>query len=250
MYPVLFSIGALEIRSSILFLALGIFLGVLVARRQARQFGFTDRDTFTFVLAAVPATLFLAALNGFIFLLGRFWGFASLRVFFSGGLVSFGAVLGALLTGWIFARIRKQPVGTSLDLISLVLPLILAVYRIGCLLNGCCYGVETDTFAGLFLPGKFGEWAVRYPTQIMLMLFDVVLFGWLWRMWKRKPTPGDLTLTFLVAYSAGRLVIDAFRDLPAVLGPLSFHQLVAFMILAVSMVVALKRQGRKRNTPA
>jgi phosphatidylglycerol:prolipoprotein diacylglycerol transferase len=141
-------------------------------------------------------------------------------------------------------------VGTSLDLISLVLPLILAVYRIGCLLNGCCYGAETDSFAGLFLPGKFGEWAFRYPTQIMLMLFDVVLFGWLWRMWKRKPTPGDLTLTFLVSYSAGRLVIDAFRDLPAVLGPLSFHQLVALAILAVSVVVALKRRGKKRNMPA
>lgn len=60
--------------------------------------------------------------------------------FTEGGLVVFGALIGALIALVLFARLRRLPI---LPLCDLVLPSFLvgqALGRIGCLLNGCCFG--------------------------------------------------------------------------------------------------------------
>lgn len=64
--------------------------------------------------------------------------------FTEGGLVVFGALMGALLALLLFARLRRLPV---LALGDLVLPSFLvgqSLGRIGCLLNGCCFGGVCD----------------------------------------------------------------------------------------------------------
>ena len=64
--------------------------------------------------------------------------------FTEGGLVVFGALIGALIALVLFARLRKYPI---LPLGDLVLPSFLvgqSIGRIGCLLNGCCFGGVCD----------------------------------------------------------------------------------------------------------
>lgn len=154
--------------------------------------------------------------------------------------------------GRVFARRDGVPVGQVLDLVSLTLPLILAIYRVGCLLNGCCYGLETDGPLGMYLPaGPSGVWATRYPTQIMLAVFDLGLFAWLWYRRETRPLDGSLTLSFLILFSLGRLAIDALRDLPHAWGPFSPHQLASLAILVVTLYVVVemwlaKRAGDRR----
>ncbi len=242
MYPILFTIGTWEVRASLVFTLLGILLGLWVGRREARRAGFTDGDIFSFFLIAVLVALGMGFANGFLFRLVRHWGFVGLDDFFSGGLVSFGAVLGALLTGWTLARVRRQSSGQTLDVIALALALILAVYRIGCLLNGCCYGLETGWFWGLLLPGRFGEWAPRHPTQIMYILLDFAIFGYLYWRRRQPPPPGSQVLAFLFLFSLGRVLIDSLRDLPPFVGALNFHQLVALIFLAATSGVWLLRR--------
>jgi phosphatidylglycerol---prolipoprotein diacylglyceryl transferase len=246
MHPVLFSIGATEIRASYVFLALGLLAGGLFGGRQARRMGYDPKRTRQFLLAAIPFGLLLAAVNGALFWLGWDSLLENLAHGATGGVVAFGAVLGALFMGWLFARRNGAPSGPVLDLVSLTLPLILAIYRIGCLLNGCCYGLETDGPLGMVLPGGGGVWAARYPTQIMLMVFDLALFAWLWRRRETRPLDGSLTIAFLIAYSLGRLGIDALRDLPRVWGPFSLHQLASIAILAVTAYVAFELRLERR----
>ena len=154
---------------------------------------------------------------------------------FSNGLISFGAIAGTLLLGYILSKVRKQNTGVTLDTISLILPLVLGIYRIGCVLNGCCHGLETESFLGVVLPDDFGIWARRYPTQIWLMLFNLGLFAWLWSLRKKKSFDGIITIYYLLAYSLGRLIIDAFRELPPALGPLSLHQVMALTMLLATL---------------
>jgi prolipoprotein diacylglyceryltransferase len=109
-------------------------------------------------------------------------------------------------------------------------------------LNGCCFGREADGFGTLYLPGKFGEWASRYPTQPALMVFDLLLFAWLWVRRKSKPFEGYLTISFLFWFSLGRLILDDFRDLPEQAFGLNFQQLasvVTLFCLAVGLLTYL-----------
>ncbi len=47
-----------------------------------------------------------------------------------------------------------------------MIPLTLAVARVGCLLAGCCYGRETTAWPALVLSDVHGFWASRYPTHV------------------------------------------------------------------------------------
>ncbi len=69
-----------------------------------------------------------------------------------GGLVVYGAVFGGAAGLLLFVRKRRLPLLAVCDLVAPSLMLGLAIGRIGCLLNGCCFGGETD------LP-----WAVTFP---------------------------------------------------------------------------------------
>jgi len=245
MYPILFTFGLIDFHSQTILFVLGALLGFYIFRQEAMRAGITKRDILIGLAIVFPITYFVLYLNGAIFRLLRL-GWVNPEINLSPGTASFGLVLGVLFSGYIAAKQRKLPVGRTLDCISLALPIAQCFGRIGCLLNGCCYGLETDSFLGMYLPGSFGVWAYRYPTQIMLALFDLTLFAWLWWYRADKPYDGNLTLSYLFIFSAGRLVIDSFRGLPRVLGPFSLHQLTSIAILLVATYFLLEH-GREKQ---
>ncbi len=250
MIPILFTIGDIQISSSLFFLVVGILAGLVLGWIEARRIGISDRHFHLFWLSAVPLALFFAAFNAWIFKIGFSNVLQNLGSVDYLGLVSFGAVLGVLFWSYVYARLTGLSIVWLLDKVSTVLPLILCIYRIGCILSGCCYGLETDGFLGFYLPGRFGAWAPRYPTQIMLFLFNMILFLWLWTRRKRKDFAGQQVLLFLFVYSLGRLAIDALRDLLRILGPFSLHQLTAIAILLISSYTAFELWRERRAAQA
>ena len=101
-------------------------------------------------------------------------------------------------------------------------------------MNGCCYGLETDGPFGVFLPNVSGQWANRYPTQIMLLVFDFALFFFLWKWRLRKPTAGKTTLVFLLSFSIFRLLLDSLRELPMINDWLNILQLGSITLLLMT----------------
>ena len=249
MHPILFTIGNLEISASYFFFGLGVICALFVGWREARRVGIPSRSFHIFWISGIPLATLLAGLNNLLFVNGFLKTWQNLDKTISGGLVSFGAIVGILVWGYLLSKIldREQPAGLTLDTIAVILPLFLGIYRIGCLLNGCCYGLETDSFIGMYLPGHFSVWAYRYPTQIMLMVFNFALFAWLWSRREKKAFHGSLTLSFLFIYSLGRLIIDAFRDLPRVMGPFSLHQLASIAILLITAYVMFEIKFIQRS---
>jgi phosphatidylglycerol---prolipoprotein diacylglyceryl transferase len=69
-----------------------------------------------------------------------------------GGLVVYGAFLGGLLGMLLFVRQHRLPLLALGDLIAPSMLLGLAIGRIGCLLNGCCFGAVCDH-----------AWAIQFP---------------------------------------------------------------------------------------
>jgi prolipoprotein diacylglyceryltransferase len=163
--------------------------------------------------------------------------------------VSYGIVFTVLGGTAVSTRINEGPMGSSLDAAALVLPLILAFTRIGCILNGCCYGLPTDGPLGVYLPDVYGEWVRRYPTQWMLLGMDIILFAGLWLYRKRGSSGGKAAIAFLFWFGLGRLLIDPMRDLPPSLWGLSFHQLSDLVILLTGAGLWLWRGQQRHSSP-
>ena len=249
MRPILFTVNSYIIPSYYFFLGVGVIFGLAAVVYQAKRvvIPLTNYQVAVVSIFVIPFAYFMGMVNGTLFNPYFYRALTESRIILSGGLVSFGAILGSLFMGMVCAKRLKLPTAMTLDLIVLAWPLILGFLRIGCLLNGCCHGLETEGFLGVFLPGRFAIWASRYPTQIMLMIFNFALFAWLWLRRKRTSFDGELTLAYLMVYSLGRLGIDAFRSLPRVLGPFSLHQLASMTILLISGIIYLKLRTSKRS---
>lgn len=247
MYPILFVISGRPIYASPVFLALALVIGFFISRSEIRRREIPLKVFYLYWVLAVPTALFLAAVNSALFHYRLLDVISNPGELTSTGLVSFGAVIGTLGLGFIIAKIYKISAGQVLDAISIILPLILGVYRIGCILNGCCYGLETDGFFGVYLPNVSGQWANRYPTQFLLLIFDLALFFFLWKWRLNNPDEGKTTLTFLLSFSIFRLLLDSLRELPMVNDWINILQLGSMTLLLITLYAMIMVQLNKTS---
>jgi len=129
-----------------------------------------------------------------------------------GGLVFYGGLIGASLTTVFYARVRQLPLWKLADAMAPSIALGQAFGRVGCLMNGCCYGTACT------LP-----WAIRFPsdhpthhlpvhpTEIYEALLNAGLYlGLAWFYGRRRFT-GQVFALYLVAYACVRFLVEFFR---------------------------------------
>ena len=146
---------------------------------------------------------------------------SELFMVWNGGLVYYGGFIGAALACIVYARVRKLPLWKLADVMAPSVALGSAFGRIGCFLNGCCYG------RACHLP-----WAVTFPetargappgvplhpTQIYDSLLNLALYGGLAWLYRRKKFDGQVFASYLVGYALLRSFVEAFRgDYPVYL---------------------------------
>ncbi|MCP4446618.1 MAG: prolipoprotein diacylglyceryl transferase [Myxococcales bacterium] len=169
--------------------------------------------------------------------------------FWQGGLTFYGGMLLAIPGGMLFARRRNIGALLAADLLAPALMLALAVGRVGCFLNGCCYGAETAGSLGVLFPGHYLE---RHPTQLYESLFALALFAVLrWLLRPLLSRDGQLFGAMLTSYGVFRLGIELLRDDPrGALGPLSTSQIIALPLFVAGIgLLLLKRPARAASPP-
>jgi phosphatidylglycerol:prolipoprotein diacylglycerol transferase len=187
----------------------------------------------------------------------------------AGGLVVFGSLPTAALAAWWFARRRGLPVLRLADCIAPGLLLGLAIGRVGCFLNGCCYGGECDLpwavrfpphsppwldqmQRGLLPPAAAGgaePWSLPvHPAQLYAAI-DAALLAWLavaFTPFARRD--GEVFALVLTLHPVARMLLEAIRvDEPPALGtPLSISQLISLvlLVLAAALWWCIARWGR------
>jgi len=255
LHPILFSfdLGGIPVvvTSYAVLVDLAIVVGLFLVSFEARRVGFPLEKLIDLALVAVLAGVIGARLY---YVFGKWDVYASnpLRIldFGEGGLVYHGALLAGLLAAYLYTRWQRLSFLQVCDLLAPALALGESIARVGCLLNGCCYGAPTDSFLGMYLPNYYGEWTLRYPTPIIQGLTTLVIFGVLWGLRKRKPFPGFLILLYLVLYSGTRFFIEFTRDR----GPLittfgvDTAQLVSALLAVVGLAAMAYLWRRSRRT--
>ena len=183
----------------------------------------------------------------------------------NGGIMYYGGFLGAWLGGSIYLLIKKCSVIDVLDLTVTVLPLGHAWGRVGCFLNGCCFGKVTDCAIGVKYPYHSSVWWAQYsegligkiykvtlpvmPSQLIEATFNLLICMILVVLYRRKNRIVGLHMgLYCIMYSAVRFFTETLRsDERMQIGVFSISQTIsiALMIFGIAMAVwSIKRNKR------
>lgn len=237
MHPILFELPGFTFYTQTLLFIIAFIAGFLVAKNQGIRFAIppsklTDIVLWGFLGAILGARVFFLLLHqGYSSLtLAEICTLGSLDGGFSfhGGLVA-GGVLGALVT-----RYHHVNVWRVADALSPGLALAMFFMRLGCLLNGCDYGIVTSVPWGIPLHGS-----LRHPIQLYEGVGNLLLVPLFLFLNKKSLRPGS-TFIFYILFSASlRLGVDFYREDPIkVWGGMTIPQLLAGgMALAAGIII-------------
>ena len=175
------------------------------------------------------------------------------------GKVMYGGFFGSIV-GSVFASLllNRKSLSDFLDISAISITLSFAIWRIGCFLGGCCYGMPGQTFGMRFYrntiayvklrdtPFVKGEYTVPLlPTQLISASGNFAIFLFLLILFCKNKTRYPYFYFFAQAllYGIGRFIIEFFRmDPRGFWGPLSVSQWFALVMIAVSLVFFIKNR--------
>ena len=137
--------------------------------------------------------------------------------FWEGGLTLYGGVILALVACYAALRVKGLSFRQTADRLGPTWVLLLVAGRIGCFLNGCCYGRPTALPWGLTSEGSAlvsGYSVPTHPTQLYSALWGLIVFGTMWAVRRRPKFTGQVGLVFCLLHPVGRFFIEYFRADP------------------------------------
>jgi phosphatidylglycerol:prolipoprotein diacylglycerol transferase len=269
MCPELFHIGPIPIRAFGLMLAISFLVGVYYIQRVTTR----DRKPFdTFLTFAyimilggiIGARLLYVALHWSDFadnIGGIFNPFQSGQ-FGIAGLNLYGGILLAMLGSTVYARVKKIPILDVFDYFAPALGLGIGISRIGCFLNGCCFGTPTDLPWGMVFPhdsipySVFGSQHI-HPAQIYSSLYGIGLFVGLHYLVKNRRFVGQAAAVFLMVEALFRWAIEYVRYYESEMHfeiwgmhP-TWNQVVSYGLFAGGLIIYLvgMRRGKSEARP-
>lgn len=181
---------------------------------------------------------------------------------YRGGLSFYGGLIAATATGILYIRKKGKSVPAIVDIFTPSLAIGLAFGRIGCFLNGCCFGKITDSILGVRFPGNgdsggspawlhhdmMGKFNFAesmslpvHPTQIYHSLTALGIFFVLIAFYPARRKPGRVFLLFCALYSITRFFVEFLRDdMARPLWGLTAYQLLAIPIFLISAAWFIK----------
>jgi len=156
-HPILFHLGSFPVHSYGVMTALAFVIGLWTATLRARRVNIHAE-----IIADVTLWIMVGTIIGArVVYVATYWKdefagqpLSEIFAIWHGGLVFYGGLIGAIIAGAIYLRWKKLPLWKIADVLAPSIALGSVFGRIGCLLNGCCYGRACD------LP-----WAITFPAD-------------------------------------------------------------------------------------
>ncbi|NIT36564.1 MAG: prolipoprotein diacylglyceryl transferase [candidate division Zixibacteria bacterium] len=244
MHPVIWRItDTIAIKSYGVALAVAFILGILITARNARKVGlkfsdFIDMGFWVVIAAIVGARVFFILFNLPAYIQDPL---AVLKIW-RGGVIFYGGLFAAAVTAIVFMKRRGIPVWLGADLVAPQVALGYAITRVGCFLNGCCYGKLTSLPWGVGPPGL----GIRFhPVQLYASAANLVIFVILVVAWRHRRFDGQIFWGYLVLYSIYRFAIEFFRGDhgPLALG-LTVPQFMSIVLFGCALAAWLDLRAR------
>ncbi len=145
-----------------------------------------------------------------------------------GGIVFYGCIMGGLAGSLLFWARHPFPFWAMCDAVAPALGIGIAIGRVGCYLNGCCFGEACDlpwaiTFPSGTLPwfhhvasGWLSPGAPRslpvQPSQLYAVADGLILLILLSAYYPLRRRDGEVMALLMVTYPVTRFLIEGLRD--------------------------------------
>ena len=244
MHPILFRIGSYEVPAYGVALTIAFAVGIAIARRRARAVGIDEERVIDACLIALATSLVGARLLWVVTHLEVFRGpgggwLQAMNPFGGGrggytGLSMMGGVVLATVSSLAYLAWRGLPLLRTADLLAPSVLLGEGITRIGCFLNGCCFGDPCRLPWGVSFPGpragqmgsppwadqvvrglidRSAAWSLPvHPTQIYSAIDGFVLTALLLAYFPLRRRDGEVMALLMVTYPVTRFLIEWLRN--------------------------------------
>jgi phosphatidylglycerol:prolipoprotein diacylglycerol transferase len=253
--PIAFSIGSLQIRWYGIMIAMGVASLLVVMLREARKRGI-QRDIYSIFFWCILGGI-IGGRVGYVIWDWQHFVAHPLDIFGFEGLAQSGMLVGIVAAALVYMGVTRMRFSTLLtmgDAVAVGAPLALAIGRIGCTINGCCYGQSSPfNFFPLAViytrPNSLAPLDTPiYPTQIYHLLWNLIVFAMVWRLRGKFKPEGSLLFFFLSIFAIGDFALRFLRaEEPWVWGlrQAQFVDLAAVAIFLPWLIIKL-RQSQKQ----
>lgn len=250
MHSEIVTIGGFTIHSFGVMIAIGILAAYYTCTRRAKSMNIDIEGIDTIALVILSGGVLGAKGLYWMTQINQIISNPRLLLDFTNGFVLYGGIIGGVLAGLCYSRIKGLSFPVYSDLVIPSVALAQGFGRIGCFFAGCCYGQVTSSRFGIQFPaGVAAPAGVKLlPTQLISSGLDFLLFLILVMYAKRKKADGQVTALYMVLYSGGRFILEYFRgDMErGSIGQLSTSQFIAVFIFIVGCMILAAMQFKAK----
>ena len=155
-----------------------------------------------------------------------------------GGSVFYGGLIGAIFVFYVYTKAKKLSFGDYSDIAAISIPLFHFFGRIGCFLEGCCYGVEWEHGVVYNYSVVEGVNHVhRFPVQAVEAGLNLLLFLFLFYLYKKGKARHKILALYLLIYPTYRFILEFLRGdgYRGFVGPLSTSQFISLILFVISL---------------
>jgi len=253
MHRILIRIGPFAIASYGVMVAIAFIMGIFVAERRAKKYGVLPERVMDLSMVILIGSIIGArALYVFTHISEYRANPWTMFAVWQGGLTFYGGFILAFILSIIYLKSKKISIGKMADIIAPAIALGIGFGRIGCFLNGCCFGKPTHfpisvvfpeySPCGWILPGQR-----VHPTQIYSSIDGFVIFLILLVIERKKKFSGELFWFFVLFYSLFRFCIDFLRwyEPSAYVFPnITNNQIISALLFLTSLIVIVKERKK------
>lgn len=261
------SVFGFEIAYYGIIIGIGILSGIFMAAHEAKRTGQNPDTYYDLAMYAVVFSIIGARLYYVIFSWDSYKDdLLSILNLREGGLAIYGGVIAAILTVYVFARVKKISFGLLLDTAASGLVLGQIIGRWGNFFNREAFGEYTDSLLAMQIPvdavrrsaditekmrehiAVIGDvsYIQVHPTFLYESLWNlgVLLLLLFWR--KHKKFSGEIVLLYLFGYGIGRFWIEGLRTDQLLIPGIEFPASQALALVMVIVSAGLIIWKRKR----
>ncbi len=240
--PVLFEIGQFRIFSWGFMVALAFLACSFLVLKEAEKRKYSGEFVTNIIIYIIVGALIGSRLAYVIFEL-PYYLIHPIEVFmlWQGGVVSYGGIIGGVVAAYIYIKSKKQSFAKFADIIAPYIPLGFAIGRIGCFLNWDDYGIASALPWAVKVAGD----VPRHPTQVYLIIMDLLMFAILFKLSRNKAfekkKPGSMFFAFLGVYGCLRLIVEPLRDYATATEK---YAAMAILIIAIAASLVYFAKGK------